>query len=632
MKNYSGFRSLTRCMSSRIKVLPEKVANQIAAGEVIERPASVVKELVENALDAKTSRVVIEVRGSGQSYIRVTDTGHGMNSEEAVLAFERHATSKVASLEDLFRIQTFGFRGEALPSIASISKVSLTSKMKEMPVGVRVEVHGGKIVKVEEVATNPGTSVEVRDLFYNTPARLKFLKSTMTELSHISDVVIDEALAHPEISFTLIHNARETIQAPGGVQPLERVASIFGRSFARELIEVHQETHRLGLTGFLGLPSFHRANKNYQKIFVNRRPIRDRILSHAIQEAYETLMPKGRYPVAILFLQIPPEWVDVNVHPAKVEVRFLNQKGVHDFIVDAIRNTLRNSLKLSTLPSFHREFPPSSQLHSENSVQQAVSNTLWPVAMGSRDRSTIPGEDKSQAWPRGEKKTWENEGTEEKDKPSTYPFSPALTLAQSYDLEFPRQVFSTLQPIGQFHETYILAQTSDELILIDQHAAHERVLYEEFKKKLKTSQIDVQPLLFPVTLEFSYRESHLLSEHMEILGKYGLELEPFGGSTYLLKAVPALLMKANYPNLLVDIVDQLADSEKTPDPEKKMDQILILMACHAAIRAHDPLTLDQMTALLRQMDQVEFPYTCPHGRPTTFRISVHELEKKFRRI
>ncbi|HWP48927.1 MAG TPA: DNA mismatch repair endonuclease MutL [Candidatus Limnocylindrales bacterium] len=600
-------------MSSRIKVLPEKVANQIAAGEVIERPASVVKELVENALDARTSRVIIEVRGSGQGYIRVTDTGYGMNPEEAILAFERHATSKVASLEDLFRIQTFGFRGEALPSIASVSKVSLTSKMNEMLTGVRVEVQGGKILKVEEVAANPGTSVEVRDLFYNTPARLKFLKSTMTELSHISDVVIDEALAHPEISFTLIHNARETIQAAGGVQPLERIASIFGRSFARELVEVHQEAYRLVLTGFLGLPSFHRANKNYQKIFVNRRPIRDRVLSHAIQEAYETLIPKGRYPVAILFLQIPPEWVDVNVHPAKVEVRFLDPKGVHDFIVDAIRNTLRNSLKISTLPSFPGEFPSSHRLHAEDSVQQAISNTSWPAILSSEDWSSIPErEDKS--------KEWQSEDRE---------ICPALI--QSYDSESPRRVFSTLHPIGQFHETYILAQTSDELILIDQHAAHERVLYEEFKKKLKTSKIDIQPLLFPVTLEFSYRESHLLLEHLGFLSKYGLELEPFGGSTYILKAVPALLMKANYPKLLADVVDQLADPERAPDPEKKMDQILTVMACHAAVRANDPLNLDQITALLRQMDQVELPYTCPHGRPTTFKISVYELEKKFRR-
>ncbi len=600
-------------MSSRIKVLPEKVANQIAAGEVIERPASVVKELVENALDAQTSRVVIEVRGSGQGYIRVTDTGHGMNPEEAILAFERHATSKVASLEDLFRIQTFGFRGEALPSIASVSKVSLTSKMKEMLTGVRVEVQGGKILKVEEVAANPGTSVEVRDLFYNTPARLKFLKSTMTELSHISDVVIDEALAHPGISFTLIHNARETIQAAGGVQPLERIASIFGRSFARELVEVHQEAYQLVLTGFLGLPSFHRANKNYQKIFVNRRPIRDRVLSHAIQEAYETLMPKGRYPVAILFLQIPPEWVDVNVHPAKVEVRFLDQKGVHDFIVDAIRNTLRNSLKISILPSFHGEFPSSHQLDSKDSIRQAVSNTSWPAILSSEDRSLVPGrKDKSEEWQGGDMET-------------------CPTLTQSHDSEPPHQVFSTLRPIGQFHETYILAQTSDELILIDQHAAHERVLYEEFKKKLKASKMDIQPLLFPVTLEFSYRESHLLSEHLEFLSKYGLELEPFGGSTYILKAVPALLMKANYPRLLADVVDQLADPERAPDPEKKMDQILTVMACHAAVRANDSLALDQITALLHQMDQVELPYTCPHGRPTTFKMSVYELEKKFRR-
>lgn len=596
---------------SRIKILPEKVANQIAAGEVVERPASVVKELVENALDAGASRIVIEVRGSGQNYLRVMDNGQGMSPEEARLAFERHATSKIGSLEDLAHIQTFGFRGEALPSIASISKVLLTSKPEGALTGVRVEVQGGKMLRAEEVAANPGTSVEVRDLFYNTPARLKFLKSVMTELNHISEVVIDEALAHPEVGFSLTHNARETIQATGGVQPLERVAGIFGRSFARELVEIQQEAGPWVLTGFLGLPSFHRANKNCQKIFVNRRPVRDRVLSHAIQEAYETLMPKGRYPVALLFLRIPPQLVDVNVHPSKVEVRFLDQRGVHDFIVDAIRKTLRSALGLSAFPTFQR--PPSADLASgQDPVADAHSTRPWL----------------SPATPR----TWPlNPGREARRLDFQRDESPPALDFASTDGGPSHQVFSTLQPIGQFRQTYILAQTPDELILIDQHAAHERIVYEELKRKLKTSDMEVQPLLFPITLELSYRESNLLAEHLEFLNRYGLELEHFGGTTYLLKAVPALLTKVNYQRLLADLVDHLADPGKAPDPEKKMDQVITLMACHAAIRANDPLTLDQMAALLQQMDQVELPYTCPHGRPTTIRMSVSELEKKFRR-
>lgn len=596
-------------MPSKIKILPEEIANQIAAGEVVERPASVVKELVENALDAGASRINIEVRSSGQSYIRVTDNGQGMNSEEALLAFERHATSKISTLEDLTHIQTFGFRGEALASIASISKVSLISKTEEVPIGVRVEVQGGKMLTTEEVAANPGTSVEVRDLFYNTPARLKFLKSVMTEFSHISDIVIDEALAHPEVSFNLSHNTRQTIQTMGGVQPLERVASVFGRSFAQELVVIQQKAGKLTLNGFLGLPSFHRANKNYQKIFVNRRPIRDRVLSHAIQEAYETLIPRGRYSVAILFLQIPPELVDVNVHPTKIEVRFLDQKGVHNFMVDAIRKTLQDSLGFSTLPPLHGSSSVASS-YKENPIEHPIPNFIQS------------GSTTSRAWPTDLR--IEDRG---------------LTLRPQSPLDFTspdkglyHQVFSTLYPIGQFHQTYILAQAPDELILIDQHAAHERIVYEEFKTKLKTSEIEVQPLLFPISLEFSYRESNLLGECLEFLNSYGLELEYFGGSTYLLKAVPTLLAKADYQRLLADIVDQLADWEKTPGPEKKMDQLITLMACHAAIRANDPLTLEQMLALLQQLDRVELPYTCPHGRPTTIKMSLYELEKKFRRI
>jgi DNA mismatch repair protein MutL len=595
-------------MPSRIQILPEKVANQIAAGEVIERPASVVKELVENALDAMATRINIEVRGGGQSYIRVTDNGCGMNSEEVLLAFERHATSKIVSLEDLTQIQTFGFRGEALPGIASISKIRLTSKTAETLTGVRVEVHGSKVLKVEEVAANSGTSLEVQDLFYNTPARLKFLKSTITELSHISEIVIDEALAQPEVSFSLIHNTRETIQATGNVRPLERIVSIFGKSFARELIQIHQEAGRWKLTGFLGLPSFHRTNRNYQKIFVNRRPVRDRALSHAIQEAYETLIPKGRYPVAILFLQVPLELVDVNVHPAKAEVRFVDQRGVHAFIVDGIRKTLRDSLGISAFPSL-QGFPISSEFENrELKIEEGEESK--PIFSAFNFQSAIPS-------------TLSGTGSD---------IQPPILASQPLHRNQPYKIFSTLSPIGQFHRTYILAQTPDELILIDQHAAHERVVYEELKRKLNTLKMEVQPLLFPITLELSYREGDLLMEHLEFLGRYGLELEHFGGSTYLLKAVPTLLTKVNYQKLMTDIVDQLAGSEKSPNPEKKMDQVITLIACHAAIRANDPLTQDQITALLQQMDQVELPYTCPHGRPTITRISLYELEKKFRRI
>lgn len=611
---------------SKITILPDEVANHIAAGEVIERPASVVKELVENALDAEATQIDIEIGIGGKSYIRVTDNGSGMLPEDAQLAFERHATSKLASTADLASITTLGFRGEALPSIASVAKVKLLTRPIDAVAGTRVDIHGGDIISVSESGAAPGTFLEVSDLFYKTPARLKFLKSPATELGYITTVILEEALAHPNVGFTVKNNGREHMNLPGNSTLLQRIAGLFGRDLIRELVEVHESAGSLSLRGFIGLPTCHRANRNYQKIFVNMRPVKDKTIMHAIVQTYDNLIPKGRHPVAVLFLDLPPELVDVNVHPTKMEIRFVNSQSIHDLIVQALRKTLSTSGNIATLPALPANAPdtlrpPIISPEVEQTPQWSLSEELpferWQQPAPEAE-ATIPGRNFNQG------------------RPSPLAGQPAIPAFPTRQFITPQTSlrsgrFAAMKPIGQFHETYLLVQDGEELCIIDQHAAHERVYYERLKAQIQQGQLEVQALLFPVSLDVSPREQTALEEYRAALGQYGLEIEPFGGSTYLLKSVPALLAKADYKKLLFDLFDQLVDTEKTMPLDQIFDAILKLMACHAAIRAHQPLQQAQIFGLLQQMDTVEYPYTCPHGRPTIVKITAQDLAKTFER-
>jgi DNA mismatch repair protein MutL len=628
-------------MSTKIIVLPDDVANHIAAGEVIERPASVVKELVENSLDADATHIDIEIGIGGKSYIRVNDNGHGMSREDACLAFERHATSKIVSTADLVSISTLGFRGEALPSIASVSKLKLLTRPSDSLVGTRIDIHGGEVLNVNDSGSVPGTFIEVNELFYKTPARLKFLKSPATELSYINNVIIEEALANPHVGFTMKNNAREQLNLPGKSDLLQRIAGLFGRELTRELIEVHESAGSLELRGFIGVPSCHRANRNHQKVFVNKRPVKDKVISHAIQQAYDTLIPKRRYPVTLLFLSLPPQLVDVNVHPTKMEIRFVNSQTIHHFVSNALRKTLSSSLNRYTVSSFA---PPDTEQTVKTSEVSRGRNAKIPQDVPQTSRlqqqeHSLPVQTELPSFsaPDGEISHLSSEISAgiipSKLSRKAIPDIPSFSSQHlTSHPNLPRSGgFAGMRPIGQFRETYLLLQSGEDLFVIDQHAAHERIFYEKLKKQFQNAHSEIQPLLFPVSIELSHREQAVLEEHLSMLKQYGLELEHFGGTTYLLKAVPSILSKADHKKLIYDIVDQLAELGKTAPIEEKFDEVLILMACHASIRAHQSLQHAQIIALLQQMDAIDQPYTCPHGRPTIIKINVRDLEKKFGR-
>lgn len=641
-------------MSAKIIVLPDDVANHIAAGEVIERPASVVKELIENSLDADATHIDIEIGIGGKAYIRVNDNGHGMSREDACLAFERHATSKIVSTADLSSISTLGFRGEALPSIASVSKLKLLTRPADALVGTRIDLHGGEVLNVSDSGSAPGTFIEVNELFYKTPARLKFLKSPATELSYINNVIIEEALANPHVGFTVKNNAREQLNLPGKSDLLQRVAGLFGRELTRELLEVHESAGSLELRGFIGEHSCHRANRNHQKVFVNTRPVKDKVISHAIQQAYDTLIPKKRYPVAFLFLSLPPPLVDVNVHPTKMEIRFVNSQTIHHFVSNALRKTLSSSLNRYTVSSF---VPSDTEEHAQTSQDVLRTSPLRPCS-GQDLQSHVPQTSRLRkheyllsvqpelhAVSAPDRETSHSSANQDiRNSPSTdvvpsklsrkaIPDIPSFSSQQltSHPTAYRSGGFAGMKPIGQFYETYLLVQSGEDLFIIDQHAAHERIFYEKLKEQFQNAQPEIQQLLFPVSIELSHREQAVLEEHLSMLNQYGLELEHFGGTTYLLKAVPSLLSKTDHKKLLYDIIDQLADFGKTAPIEEKFNEVLILMSCHASIRAHQPLQHAQIIALLQQMDAIAQPYTCPHGRPTIIKINVHDLEKKFGR-
>lgn len=561
--------------------------------------------------------------------------------ENAQLAFERHATSKITCTADISKIETLGFRGEALPSIASVSKLKLLTQPPDAIVGTRIEIHGGEIVKIVDSGATTGTYIEVRDLFYKTPARLKFLKSPATELSYINTVIIDQALANPYIGVTVKNNAKEQLHVPANSSLLQRIAGLFGRDISRELIELHESAGSLELRGFIGFPSCNRANRNYQKVFVNKRPVKDKTISHAIQQAYDTLIPKRRYPVVFVFLSLPAQLVDVNVHPTKREIRFVNSQAIHDLVVKAIRKTLSASLNRQTLTSLSSS-SSSESIPPQQREQSPADQTGFPSLP---QASTATGRD--QPPPNQQQFLPAPPYTSSLSVPdNSFTFDPLSTLRnlRSDAASLPSQgnlvatirpgtvVFSQMRPIGQFQETYILAETGEDLFIIDQHAAHERIFYEKLKHQSQSREFDIQQLLFPVSIELSHREQAVLEDALDMLHQYGLELEPFGGTTYLLKAVPALLTKADYKKLLYDIIDQLSENTNSISIEQKLDEVLILMACHASIRAHQRLQREQIAALFQQMDALPLPYTCPHGRPTVLKITRYELEKKFGRV
>ncbi len=575
----------------KIRVLSAETASRIAAGEVVERPSSVVKELIENSLDAGAREISVWVERSGTALIRVADNGEGMGPDDLNLAVERHSTSKLKEEQGLFEISTLGFRGEALPSIASVSKVEIISRLQNSDAAYRLRVEGGRKEEIRAAGAAAGTSIEVKDLFFNTPARKKFLKAPATELSHICDAVNRMAVACPEVHFRLFHDGRMLADYVSVGDGKERLQQVFGREIARDLLSFSWQRGRLSITGYLSCAPMSFPNSRYLMTFVNRRYVRDKVLTHAVLQGYESLLMKGQYPAVALFLGVPFGDVDVNVHPAKFEVRFRRQSEVHEAVAEAVREALKREAR----------GPSGAIAAGESPRPYELGESALPYARGEMVRDC--------AWP-----------------------SESVFPARLGPDELSREFFSSMTVLGQILGCYLVCASSSGLVLIDQHAAHERIAYEKLRRELSAGNTTTQTLLIPQTVQLSAGEMLLLEKELPELVRAGFVLEPFGPDGYNITAVPAFLPEGDYRPVIRQMIAELAEIDKSRSLRQHLDERLATIACHSVIRAHRKLALDEMRALLKQLDQVEFATQCPHGRPVMVELSGGVLEKMFRRV
>jgi len=658
---------------SRIRILPEAVANKIAAGEVVERPASVVKELLENALDADAKTIRVETEAGGKRMIRVIDDGHGMTHDDALLAFERHATSKLRSADDLLSIATLGFRGEALPTIAAVSRLLLETRDGAEPEGTRVEFAGGKLVGVKPAGLPAGTAVSVADLFYSVPARRKFLKSETTELGHIASLVTHYALANPDKQFVLSTPTQAIIDCPPAEKLPDRVYQLFGRRALEELVELpstsapfrsaigepelgaREEKSTLTITGFTSRPDVQRPNRNGIYIFVNRRLVRDRLILHAIHEAYRNILPSHVFPATLLFLEMPYDEVDVNVHPAKIEVRFRRSQFVHDFTRDAIRQALMSARPVAsfaaavgTAPVSQLGAPFAQPSGPANGSTFAAGVTPAPIESGS-PRAMIPameeiglGSDFSSVplQPVEQRFTFESFGGFSSAAIAPEPAAPAATWAANFapanaaasaSLPHPDQI-ADLKPLGQVSASFIIAVNGEGLWIVDQHVAHERVLFEQHLAARRTGRVESQRMLMPLVLELSPRQIVIFEKITEEMAANGFEVEPMGPRSVAIQAVPAGVQTTDAEKLLTEILDGLDRENAAISIETLQAKIAASTACHAAIKVNMPLDQTKMEWLLDALAKTDCPMSCPHGRPVVLRYSVKEIEHAFHRI
>jgi DNA mismatch repair protein MutL len=690
----------------RIRILPDQVANQIAAGEVVDRPASVVKELLENALDAGANRIRVEVEAGGRKLIRVADDGCGMNRDDALLAFERHATSKLRTVDDLLSIATLGFRGEALPSIASVARVRLDTATGDDPAGTHIEIAGGKILRVEDAALPRGTTLAVADLFFNTPARRKFLRAESTELAHVTALVTHYALANPEKHFELLSATHTILSAPPVARTAERIYQIFGKETLVQLLPVAAEapleraglpepppwrrdpdlppgepTHPPGtlrLSGFYSKPELQKLNRNSIYIFVNKRLIRDRLLLHAITEAYRNVIPPTCFPVALLFLEMPPEEVDVNVHPAKTEVRFRQQTLVHDFVRDSLRTALVKARPaagflaaldaapmaspslmpapvspLPGMPEIALAPPAGSELAASESAPEAAE----PFQLTPRLPTPVPGKlpfdsDSLSARAYGQEGLGaavaallepglppaNEDCSPNHSDPKTYADSPAAAAAQieAEQASSTLNQLGSLHPLGQLRNSFILASGPDGLWIIDQHVAHERVLFERILRQRQVEQVQRQQLLMPLLVELKPSQMVVFARIAEELERNGFEVEPFGPQTLAVKAAPVGLEGAALERMLAEVIEQSAADSDQPSPNEELAslrrRIAASIACHAAIKVNTALDPARMEWLLLELAKTSHPTSCPHGRPIALLYSWKEIQRAFQRI
>jgi DNA mismatch repair protein MutL len=664
---------------SRIRILAENVANKIAAGEVVERPASVVKELLENALDAGARSIRIETESGGKRMIRVVDDGTGMNHDDALLAFERHATSKLRTADDLLSISTLGFRGEALPSIASISRLVLETRSAEDEQGTRVEFAGGKLISVKPAGLPAGTSISVADIFYSVPARRKFLKSETTELGHIASLVTHYALAHPDCQFLLKTPTQEILNCTPVEKLSERVYQIFGRQALSELTEIpltegpvrsaiteppleaEERAATLRVSGFTSRPEVQRTNRNGIYIFVNRRLVRDRLLLHAINEAYRNIMPPGVFPCVLLFLELPYQEVDVNVHPAKIEVRFRHPQFIHDFTRDALRLALSNA---RPVPGFAAKRAAAAGASSGPTEFGATNAEVPALAGGVAETSadpagfgrTLPGPPRAEiptalGIAGGIGEAFELSGAPDKPIPQRLQFragngsdfadaqretlgaaiADVAPAAAPGTLPSPDQIVD-LKPLGQVSSSFIVAVNAEGLWIIDQHVAHERVLFEQHLRARRDGELGGQRMLVPLIVELNPRQLVIFEQIGDELRANGFEAELMGARSVAIQAAPAGISSGDAEKLLYEILDGIARENQAISIDSLQSKIAASTSCHAAIKVNTPLDHTKMEWLLGELAKTEYPMSCPHGRPIVLRYSVREIEKAFKRI
>lgn len=608
---FNGFNVRYTSRVNRIRLLPEQVVNQIAAGEVVERPASVVKELVENALDAEARRIVVTVKNGGKSLLSVADDGFGMSRDDALLALERHATSKISKAEDLYSIRSLGFRGEAIPSIAAVSRFTVTSRERGTLSGTEIEMAGGKILSVKDIGAAEGTVVEVRNLFFNLPARRKFLRSEQTERAHIEHIVTLCALAHPAVAFRLVIDEREVFNLAAAAALEARLRELYGGQLVEQLVAVGDDSggrasrradadgdsvevspSNLRVHGFVGKPGVSRGDRSQQHLFVNGRPVESRGLNFALLEGYHTALMKGKYPVTFLFIEIDPNLVDVNIHPSKREVRFRDEFAVRQCVIEAVREAIE----------------PKGAIRPVQADRRA----------SDFGRIAFPGG--IHAEPTGGKTEEMSAACAQKDAPTE--------LLPSAEVHTDEGAWRILGVIGQL---YALAESPEGLVLIDQHAAHERVLFEKMLKDLASDLAPSQKLLLPLALEFDAHDAAFLQGNVKTLHKLGIGLSEFGEKTFLVDALPPYFQLENLAQTFRNIVDELRQTGEETHARRLGEDRIATTVCRHAVKAHDPLKGEELRSLLAQLHQCELPYTCPHGRPTMIQISYHELERKFGR-
>lgn len=599
-------------MSVTIKILPEQITNKIAAGEVVERPCSAIKELVENALDAEGRDITVEIESGGRRLIRVTDDGHGMSREDALLSLERHATSKITSDSDLFTLTSLGFRGEALPSIASVSRFTLATRKSGSIEGVAIYAEGGRIKDVSVCGMAQGTVVTVRNLFFNTPARLKFLRSSETESGHVSEFLTRLALSRPDVRFTFINDGKVVFKLGKG-DIRERTVALLGASLSEGLYPFVYHEDNCTVSGLAGRPETSRSTAGHMYTYINGRFIRDRVVQHSVLQAYRTLLERGRYPVVVLFITLPPSEIDVNVHPTKHEVRFRSQGTVHDIVQRGVESLLRNTPWVKSVENVSASLHVNVNTTSSSPVSEERRNSV-------RESLAV---------------------YEQSSKNEVYPL---LTGISSGAVVRPVEVqpavcstveakgyFSSLTVIGQLLASYLICQDSDSLVIIDQHAAHERVAFEKLRVQWSSGKIASQRLLFAETVEFSISDASVIREHASELTRLGFELEPFGGSTWIVNEIPCLLGNIEWTRTLRDVLEELKGFSRSRVFDDIAERAMTFMACHSVVRGKHALDHHEILALFDQMDAAGFASNCPHGRPVYAILSMDEIGKMFKR-